>query len=123
MGFLVDFDGLCILLLIPCVEKVLGFPSPSSSSVSWPWWSPWVWMVPEVSLPIDAERLCFEPKFLSDEKSFDDLLDESTPDVAVAVSDAVLFTVNDEAGGTFGGEASVDDEDDEDEEREEDSSG
>lgn len=66
-----------------------------------------------MSLPIDPVRLCFEPKFLNDEKSFEDLLDGSTPDAVVPVSDAVLFTVKDEVGGTFGGEASTDDEDDE----------
>lgn len=78
--------------------------------------------MPEESLPIDDVRLCFEPKFLNDEKSFEDLLDGSTPPVVdVVASEAVLLTVNDGVGGTFGGEAS--DEDDEDNEDNEDSGG
>lgn len=71
-------------------------------------------MVLEESLPIEAVRLCFEPKFLNEEKSFEDLFDGSTPVAGVAVvSDAVLLTVSDGVGGTFGGEASDDEEDDE----------
>lgn len=74
--------------------------------------------MPEESLPIDAARLCFEPKFLSDEKSFEDLLDGSTPPVVVEVvaSDAILLTVNDGVAGTFGREASVDEDDEVDDE-------
>lgn len=83
-------------------------------------------MVPEESLPIDAVRLCFEPKFLSDEKIFEDLLDGSVPVpvvVVAVVSEAILLTVRDGVGVVFGGETSVEEDDDDDDDDDEEDSG